>query len=324
MTSSDDENKTEFISSVKNFKSILNRLNRDFLKGRNISNKVAVETALKIKEEISGFLDEIIVPYYLDPDYGKLRRSYIAGKKSIKSVLNQLSFTLESTLNDLIPEDIPRLHLIERALIDEFEAFKIAISYIEKMDDSINVLNDKINEKISSSFDSVNRAVLAYENDKIASVYKAVFNELESKANFFERLFWGAIVSGAFLALLSMLAFTDVKEGNFWFSKILIVAITVTFSTYFVRRSAHLRKQSDQLKRESWEMDALPVFIASLDKPLRDEVIKDLVPKYFGNGVDQSINDKLSDLVSEQLKTSLETLKTSTEIIKSARNNPQG
>ncbi|KXZ68043.1 hypothetical protein AVENLUH8758_02224 [Acinetobacter venetianus] len=66
-------------------------------------------------------------------------------------------------------------------------------------------------------------------------------------------------------------------------------------------------------------MDALPIFIASLDKSVRDEVIKDLVPKYFAKELDQSINDKMADIVNEQIRTSLEVFKTGTEIVKSMK-----
>lgn len=103
---------------------------------------------------------------------------------------------------------------------------------------------------------------------------------------------------------------------NYIFLKVLLISIVITLSTYFLRRSVHLRKQSDELGRMSFEMDALPSFMSSLSSDMSEKVITELIPKYFARQIDQTQNDRIGDLMKDQLAAGTELVKASAELIK--------
>lgn len=183
---------------------------------------------------------------------------------------------------------------------------------------SIEVDEFKLNleSKVDVAIEGIRRAKLAYENDKITKAYKTIYEDLDATAGNFQLAFLGTLIIGVLCAAISIEHYPKMEEINFWYSKILIFSATITFATYFVKRSVNLRKQADQLKREAWEMDALPIFIASLDEQSRNDAIKELIPKYFGKEVDQTQNDKIADMMKDQLTVGTELIKASAELVK--------
>ena len=57
------------------------------------------------------------------------------------------------------------------------------------------------------------------------------------------------------------------------------------------------------------ELKALPAYMADLDPQDAINLRKDLASKYFGNTSDHSTINDLSNIVNEQLKTSIELIK---------------
>lgn len=312
LTTSQDT-RQKFIILVNTIKEKINSINnKDVEKSSSLSTRDA-EGVLRCKKSIINTLDKNLVPFFYDEDKSDFKINYKFHNKNIIDELakidNELLIeTLDSKLYD-------QLSVIDTELNRLYQTYKMEIRFYEIAQNA----NRTVNDKIESTFDGIERAKLAFENDKITTVYKKIYEDLDFSARCYQISFWGALVTGGLCAAISINQFPNIQDGNFWFSKILIFSLTITFATFFVRRSSHLRKQSDQLKREAWEMDALPFFISSLDQQSQSEVIKELVPKYFGKEIDQSINNKMADLVNEQIKTSLEVFKTSTDIVKSLK-----
>ena len=73
------------------------------------------------------------------------------------------------------------------------------------------------------------------------------------------------------------------------------------------------------MERAAFEMDALPSFMSGLDKEKSDEVTLKLIEKYFGREIDQSQNDKIGDLMQDQIKAGTELVRASAEMVKSVK-----
>lgn len=307
---------------LNQFDNVLNGLNATFL-SLNTHNililKLFTEKDIALIESliksICTCLNNSITTFFRYHDNSVYRLSYMIDSKTIIDHLVEFKSDIDLAYKN-IDTNFPTF--LSDKMLD-----LIKLEYKYKLDIDSAELHDEIQKrvekKINKTFEGIERAKLAFENDKITIAYEKIYQDLDLSASCYQIAFWGALVIGGLCAAISINQYPNIEDGNFWFSKILIFSLTITFATFFVRRSSHLRKQSDQLKREAWEMDALPIFISSLDEHSQSEVIKDLVPKYFGKEIDQSINNKMADFVNEQIKTSLEVFKTSTDIVKSLK-----
>ncbi|UUM28721.1 hypothetical protein NQU59_06405 [Acinetobacter colistiniresistens] len=107
----------------------------------------------------------------------------------------------------------------------------------------------------------------------------------------------------------------------FFITKLTIISIVITLATIFIRRSSHFRKLHDQANQTSLELNALPNYLRQVDSEFHSEIYKDLIPKFFGKEFDQSQNDKIGDLMQDQLSAGTELIKASAELVKSVKSS---
>ena len=98
--------------------------------------------------------------------------------------------------------------------------------------------------------------------------------------------------------------------------KILTVSIVVTTGTIFLRKASHLRKLHDQANQTSLELQALPLYLRNVEESEHSGIYKNLAEKYFGKELDQTQNDKIGDLMKDQLASGTELIKASAELVK--------
>lgn len=244
-------------------------------------------------------------------------------RSAVQNIVNDLRTYMshEPTFSNVhsFMKILSKLYLV----LNQLELSQITLERIN------NVVNKEFEPKfqqIQKQVEDVERAKLTLQNDALFKVFQAYERKLELQAKKWERKFYNTIKCGVPLTVsLSVipLIFKDIKflDLNLWFIKIITIAVTITLSTYFLRRSIHIRKQSDQMGQFSFEMDALPSFMSSLDKEKSDEVTLKLIEKYFGREIDQSQNDKIGDLMQSQLTTASELIKASAEMVKSVKPN---
>lgn len=222
-----------------------------------------------------------------------------------------------SQLQNSSPFEIAKILNKAQNFIESFRGIEVAIIALKNTNLILqNELRPKI-EEVQRQVEDIERAKLALQNDRIHSVFEAYEKKLKDEADKWERRFFWTLGIGASTA--SLLAFCpDLKVGfwNYIFLKVLIVSIVITLSTYFLRRSIHLRKQSDEMERAAFEMDALPSFMSGLDHETSQTVIVGLIPNYFGRTIDQTQNDKIGDLVQDQLSAGTELIRASAELVK--------
>ncbi|WP_288400124.1 hypothetical protein [uncultured Acinetobacter sp.] len=303
---------------IDEFDKKINELEDDHSK--EIINSLFYEKIKNIKNdllpEIFKFIKENNSILYNQKFYNKSRRE-------IQNIVNDLRpyLSQEPTISKVSTflNILYKLNLI-------FNDLLISEISIERINNIIKNEFDPKFEQIQKQVEDVERAKLTLQNDALFKVFQAYERKLELQAKKWERKFYNTIKYGVPLTVsLSVipLIFKDIEflDLNFWFIKIITIAVTITLSTYFLRRSIHIRKQSDQMGQFSFEMDALPSFMSSLDKEKSDEVTLKLIDKYFGREIDQSQNDKIGDLMQSQLTTASELIRASAEMVKSVKSS---
>lgn len=184
----------------------------------------------------------------------------------------------------------------------------------------------EIEEKIKD-FESLR---LALEHRETSSIYLSVHDKYKTEfifnnAFFFLSLFLGAIatlfstnLSSAYLR--SVYKYTSSTTIDQWFIlitvKLLIITLTITLCTLFLRRSAHAKKLYEQAYQTHVEIIAFPIHVRSLKEEDKHVLIKELALKYFGKELDQTQNDKIGDLMKDQLTAGTELIKASAELVK--------
>ncbi|WP_312105909.1 hypothetical protein [Acinetobacter venetianus] len=192
-------------------------------------------------------------------------------------------------------------------------------------DNTNQIIDNELRPLISSVQDElldIKRAKLTLQNDAVYSVFRDYETKLKTEADKWEKRFFQSFGVGvSIIAVITISPFIcpRISELNLsiWFLKILFITVTITLSTYFIKRSIHLRKQADQMGQVSFELDALPSFMSSLNNENSQDVTLMLIEKYFGREIDQSQNDKIGDLLQDQVKAGTQLIRASADMVKS-------
>lgn len=214
-----------------------------------------------------------------------------------------------------------------KRFIQEFETIRLSIISLKNANQlikhQIQPAIDEVKEKVKD-FESVRLALEQRETNKIyLDLYKKYNGEYRVN-NFY---FFSTVIAAIFFTLYTTTEisnspqFSDYKTyRNFWVmfitTKVLIATVTLTFCTLFLRRSSHAKKLKEQAYQTHVEINAFPIHVRSLDKADKDELIKELALKYFGKELDQTQNDKVGDLMKDQLAAGTELIKASAELVK--------
>lgn len=179
----------------------------------------------------------------------------------------------------------------------------------------------EIEEKIKD-FESLR---LALEHRETNQIYLDLHNKYKGefeKNNFY---FFGTLIVAVSITFLTSIKINSLNlffttELNYWVMfitvKLLILTITITLCTLFLRRASHAKKLHEQAYQTHVEINAFPIHVRSLKEEDKHELIKELALKYFGKELDQTQNDKVGDLMQEQLSAGTELIRASAEMLK--------
>ncbi len=176
----------------------------------------------------------------------------------------------------------------------------------------------EIEEKIKD-FDSLR---LALEHRETSLIYLELHDKYNEEYKSNNLYFYTVLGLSAFFTIISILisaSFTPIDWILFVSSKVLILAVGITLCTLFLRRAAHAKKLKEQAYQTHVEINAFPIHVRSLKDEDKHELIKELALKYFGKELDQTQNDKIGDLMQDQLAAGTELIKASAELVKSVK-----
>lgn len=106
---------------------------------------------------------------------------------------------------------------------------------------------------------------------------------------------------------------------EFWAVKVSLLLVGITLISYFLKQSAHYQRLADQNYQTQVELQAYPSFMESIPTEEAASVRKELALKYFGREVDGAAHKDMGNLVSDQMKSTTEMVKATTEAIKNLK-----
>lgn len=160
------------------------------------------------------------------------------------------------------------------------------------------------------------------DNAKTENFYDQAVIKYRSLENDYRRYFFIAIGITVGLSLLGLFVknwlVTNEYLGNieFWVLKLSILAVGITLITYFLKQSAHYQRLADQNYQTQVELQAYPSFMESIPTEEAASVRKELALKYFGREIDGAAHKDMSNLISDQMKSTTEMVKAATDVLK--------
>jgi hypothetical protein len=181
-----------------------------------------------------------------------------------------------------------------------------------------NELNPKLKE-VEEKIKDLESVRLALEMRSTNQIYSNLAEKYEVESKNYFKYFYICLGISAALTIFSIAYYANEKPIN-WITfvsiKLLILALAITLCSIFLRRASHAKKLQDQAYQTHVEIDAFPIHVRSLKEEDKQELIKELALKYFGKELDQTQNDKVGDLMKDQLAAGTELIKASAELVK--------
>lgn len=327
--------KNDVILLLKNMIQVLKDYNDNILE----LNDEGLEIVSVLGSSISS-LNQFLM--YIDENYDKLSTQHREKFNNYSiPIINELVSELELILKGKPSKDtIKSIKEIDEkitAIESNFYELRFLNEAIQEYDNKTKNLVSELEvqvEKATHSVQSVISAKEALESKPTEDIYSNAAKKYIKTARFYDVLL--LVLLGIFYYLTTqffqnfqMIAiFKAIQKSSseaqtlaifFFITKLTIVSIVITLATIFIRRSSHFRKLHDQANQTSLELNALPLYLRQVDSELHSEIYKEMIPKFFGKELDQSQNDKVGDLVKDQLAAGTELIKASAEMVKNAK-----
>lgn len=207
-----------------------------------------------------------------------------------------------------------------RSFFSWFNIFDEFVSNQKQSDKLVNKLKLSV-EQAQTQAKNFETAINAVNGKEVEIVYASASEKFLENARIYEALFY-LLLGGSVLFTIIHLNYSPYSEGNrihFILIKVLTFTMVLTLGTLFLRKASHLRKLHDKSQMTSLELQALPLYLKNVDKSEHTEIYKNLAEKYFGKELDQTQNDKIGDLMKDQITAGTELIKASAELVKNAK-----
>lgn len=331
---------------------IVNGLERHYKKAEEIKVKNK-----EIKERLLAEIDEIINHYENIKDsknynneiaerYERLVQSnnnhikfIIAQSKALKSILQSidensyedysflepLSFVFEALKH---PYDKDTIIFFPEELFSIGATVLGAIKFVSEYKEQKKIYENLFTKDINDMFQEAKSELYDFreyknilKNIRTQDYYDTAKEEFLKKSKKYRNTFLVILILALMIAMVSVLAeprfFLD--KFDYWFLKISSILVSITIITYFLKQSIHYQKFADQANQTGLEIRAFPTFIAGADKETESEIRKQLALKYFGREIDGAAHKDMSNLISDQMKSTTDMVKATTEAIKNLK-----
>lgn len=108
------------------------------------------------------------------------------------------------------------------------------------------------------------------------------------------------------------------KIVGFVLYKLAIFIIGGALITYFLKQSSFYHLKAEQAYQTHLELNAFPSYVSDLDKADIISLRKDLASHYFGKNISETMHDKLSSVLQDQIKASTEVMKSASDLYKAS------
>jgi len=159
------------------------------------------------------------------------------------------------------------------------------------------------------------------KNLKSVEYYSAECEKYMGRHYTYQVLFFITILVALTVSVISVCSepkfFLD--KFDYWFLKGTFILVVITLVSYFIKQSSHYQSLADQANQTRLELQAFPTFITGVEKADEVAIRKELALKYFGREVDKTAHKDMSNLISDQMKSTTEMVKSTTEAIKNLK-----
>ncbi|MNY93323.1 hypothetical protein D3C78_97330 [compost metagenome] len=187
----------------------------------------------------------------------------------------------------------------------------------------ILVGNNQFLEKVEQARNELNKEVQDFrtkrniaDNALTVDFYDKAVKKYEEKEKAYRNLFYLFIALTLGISVLLFVLHTDLTDISFWVMKITVILVGITLITYFLKQSAHYQRLADQNYQTKVELLAFPSFMESIPTEEAASVRKELALKYFGREIDGAAHKDMSNLISDQMKSTTEMVKAATDVLK--------
>ena len=252
----------------------------------------------------------------------------------------KISFNEFRNLSDLMGNvSTEFIKEFEKERNEKLEILKYQLETLNKSIFSFRKLKENFNDYlriyINQSVNSVNKELEVFrrlrnlaDNAKTEDIYNSAVIKYRKAENNYRYLFLGTLI----IVILVSLKLWDTdyinniinqpsyaKSAIFWSVKITTLIASITLITYFLKQSAHYQRLADQNYQTQLELQAYPTFMESIPTDEAASVRKELALKYFGREIDGTAHKDMSNLISDQMKSTTEMVKATTEAIKNLK-----
>lgn len=160
------------------------------------------------------------------------------------------------------------------------------------------------------------------DNAKTEDIYNNAVDKYRTLEKQYREYFYHSIIT-VFSVITFLFLFKSalqyiwgLENIEFWIFKLSVLGVGITFITYFLKQSAHYQRLADQNYQTQVELQAYPSFMESIPTSEAASVRKELALKYFGREIDGAAHKDMSNLISDQMKSTTEMVKAATDVLK--------
>lgn len=188
---------------------------------------------------------------------------------------------------------------------------------------------EKGTKRVTSDIEKYNRLRDISDNQETEYIYNQAVNKYRDLENDYRRYFFWALgltvgISLGTFFLKKIMVPDFLGNLEFWVLKASIIVVGITLITYFLKQSTHYQRLADQNYQTQIELQAYPSFMESIPKEEAASVRKELALKYFGREIDGSVHKDMGNLISDQIKSTTEMVKATTDVLKVRGGNNGG
>lgn len=188
---------------------------------------------------------------------------------------------------------------------------------------TVNTLENAILD-VSNELINFRRLRSIADNALTENIYDAAVKKYKKLEESYRSYFyWGIslllLISICMFLMKTTLVPTLVSSIEFWVIKISVIVVGITLISYFLKQSSHYQRLADQNYQTQVELQAYPSFMESIPTEEAASVRKELALKYFGREIDGAAHKDMSNLISDQMKSTTDMVKATTEAIKNLK-----
>lgn len=239
--------------------------------------------------------------------------------------LKPLDFTFETVK---LPYNYKDISSFNQDVLEVISKLSASINFFSKYKEQKNIYEAIFTNEINNMFEEAKAELYDFKeyknilkNIKAHDFYEQERDSFRCKSRFYKIMFLGTLTSAITIAMVSVLAEPRfiLDKFDYWFLKISSILVSITIITYFLKQSIHYQKFADQANQTGLEIKAFPSFIAGANKETESEIRKQLALKYFGREIDGTAHKDMSNLISDQMKSTTDMVKATTEAIKNLK-----